>query len=120
MIRKSALVCVCLLASIAGAASAEPKQPPAPARAYIETSYLIAPKTAGAFQLTRSKYNPAAKSAGAGFHYAMATHPELVIDVFVYPAGRHDATTALADGLAAFRHDLASAVTEGTYSRLDD
>jgi hypothetical protein len=120
MIRKSALVSACLLALVAGTVSAKPKQPPAPARAYIETSYLTAPRTAGAFQLTRSKYDPAAKSAGAGFHYAMTAHPELVIDVFVYPAGRHDTATALADGLAAFRRDMASAVTEGTYSRLDE
>lgn len=124
MVRKSTLVSVCLLALVvalvAGAASAKSKQPPAPARAYIETSYLIAPKTAGAFQLTSSKYDPAAKSAGAGFHYAMPSHPELVIDVFVYPAGRRDTATALADGLAAFRRDMASAVAKGTYSRLDE
>lgn len=120
MIRKPALVSVCLLALVAGTAPAKPKQPPAPARAYIETSYLVAPKTADVFQLTRSKYEPAAKAAGAGFHYAMTTHPELVIDVFVYPAGRRDPATALAEGLAAFRRDMASAVTKGTYARLDE
>lgn len=122
MIRDRALLSACLLVLVlvADVASAKPKRVPAPARAYIETSYLIAPKTAGEFRLTRSKYDPAAKSAGAGFHYAMAEHPEVAIDVFVYPAGRQEPAKALEEGMAAFRRDLAAAVTQGTYSRLDE
>ncbi|WP_369980856.1 hypothetical protein [Xanthomonas bundabergensis] len=120
MLRCCSLLSVCLLALAPVAASAKPKQSPAPSRPYIETSYVIAPKTVGAFTLTRSKYDPAAKLAGAGFHYAMDDHPELAIDVFVYPIGRQDPARALDDGLVAFRRDLSSAVTHGTYSRLDE
>lgn len=122
MIRERALLSACLLVLVlvADPAFAKPKRPPAPARAYVETSYLIAPKTAGAFRLARSKYDPAAKAAGAGFHYAMAEHPDVAIDVFVYPAGRQEPAKAMEEGLAAFRRDLAAAVTQGTYSRLDE
>lgn len=120
MLRCCSLLSACLLALAPAAASAKPKQTPAPSRPYIETSYVIAPKAVGAFTLTRSKYDPAAKLAGAGFHYALADHPELAIDVFVYPTGRQDPAVALDAGLVAFRRDLASAVTQGTYARLDE
>lgn len=120
MFRCRALLSACLLVMVSGAASAKAKEPPAASRAYVESSYVIAPKAVDGFSLTRSKYDPAAKLAGAAFHYAMEDQPDLVIDVFVYPAGRLDPATALDDGLVAFRRDLASAVTQGTYSRLDE
>lgn len=116
MFRCRSLLFACLLVVFASAAPAKPKAPPA--RAYVETSYLVAPKTVGDFALIRSKYDPAAKLAGAGFHYALADQPALVIDVFVYPAGRLDPAKAIADGMVAFRADLAAAVSQGAYTQL--
>ncbi|KIQ25880.1 hypothetical protein RT95_13580 [Xanthomonas campestris] len=50
----------------------------------------------------------------------MSGQPDLSIDVFVYPLGQRDQTQAIAEGMAAFRKDLASAMTQGSYSRLDE
>lgn len=110
----------CMLGVAPVAVSAASDEPPASSRAYIETSYLAAPRSVGPFTLTRSSYNPAAKVSGAGFHYAMAEHPELNIDVFVYPAGQRAQAEAIEHGMIAFRKDLAAARTQGSYSRLDE
>nr|WP_236494185.1 hypothetical protein [Xanthomonas phaseoli] len=110
----------CMLGAAPVALSATPDGPPASSRAYIETSYLAAPRNVGPFTLARSSYNPAAKVSGAGFHYAMAEHPELNIDVFVYPAGQRAQAEAIEHGMIAFREDLAAARKQGTYSRLDE
>ncbi|KOR40194.1 hypothetical protein ADT25_20275 [Xanthomonas oryzae] len=50
----------------------------------------------------------------------MAEHPELHIDVFVYPAGQRAQAEAIEHGMSAFRKGLAAARTQHTYSRLDE
>nr|WP_229690425.1 hypothetical protein [Xanthomonas oryzae] len=50
----------------------------------------------------------------------MTEHPELNIDVFVYPAGQRAQAEAIEHGMSAFRKDLAAARTQGTCSRLDE
>ncbi|MEB1549902.1 hypothetical protein VDQ94_13550 [Xanthomonas campestris pv. campestris] len=120
MFRDCLLFCVYLLSAVPATLLAKPKEAPTSPRAYIETSYLIAPRTVGPFSLARRAYTPDAKAAGAAFHYAMSGQPDLSIDVFVYPLGQRDQTQAIAEGMAAFRKDLASAVTQGSYSRLDE
>ncbi|MDC8745328.1 hypothetical protein NY751_04335 [Xanthomonas campestris] len=120
MFRNCLLLCVYLLSAVPATLLAKPKEAPTSPRAYIETSYLIAPRTVGPFSLARRAYDPDAKAAGAAFHYAMPGQPDLSIDVFVYPLGQRDQTQAIAEGMAAFRKDLASAVTQGSYSRLDE
>lgn len=115
-----ALILACMLGVAPVALSATPDEAAASSRAYIETSYLAAPRNVGPFTLARSSYNPAAKVSGAGFHYAMAGHPELNIDVFVYPAGQRAQAEAIEHGMLAFRKDLDAARTQGTYSRLDE
>ncbi|MBB4756649.1 hypothetical protein FHT12_000419 [Xanthomonas campestris] len=120
MVGCRALLLVCMLGVAPGALSAAPDEAPASSRAYIETSYLAAPRSVGPFTLARSSYNPAAKVSGAAFHYTMAEHPELNIDVFVYPAGQRDQAEAIEYGMVAFRKDLAAARAQGSYSRLDE
>ncbi|QBG95706.1 hypothetical protein EYC55_09770 [Xanthomonas oryzae] len=50
----------------------------------------------------------------------MTEHPELNIDVFVYPAGQRAQAEAIEHGMSAVRKDLAAARTQGTCSRLDE
>ncbi|WP_238151814.1 MULTISPECIES: hypothetical protein [Xanthomonas] len=120
MVGYRVLFSVCLLGLAPAALPAAAENAGASSRAYIETSYLAAPRNIGPFRLARSSYNPAAKVSGAGFHYTMADHSELNIDVFVYPAGQRDQAEAIKHGMAAFRQDLSAARTQGTYSRLDE
>nr|WP_233492633.1 hypothetical protein [Xanthomonas oryzae] len=54
----------CTLGMAPVALSATPDAPSASSRAYIETSYLAAPRNVGPFTLARSSYNPAAKISG--------------------------------------------------------
>ncbi|MFC6842008.1 hypothetical protein [Xanthomonas theicola] len=67
MFRSCSPLCAGLLSMATGAVSAKPKQASAPSRAYVDTSYPIAPKAVGDCALTRRNHDPAAKLAGAGF-----------------------------------------------------
>ncbi|WP_282278366.1 hypothetical protein [Stenotrophomonas sp. PS02297] len=87
-------------------------------RAYIETSYLIAPVQVGDFELEGSSFDPGRKYAGAGFRYALKDHQEIRFDVYVYPAGLMAQEQAVRDGMEAFRHDLRLAGEQGTYTQL--
>jgi hypothetical protein len=88
------------------------------ARAYVERSYLIAPKQVSDFVFEGVRYNPDAKHSGAGFRYKVDGHQETRIDVYVYPAGRMDHATALDDGMQAYRADIDTAVKAGQYTDL--
>ncbi|XQA67534.1 hypothetical protein ACM9XC_09485 [Xanthomonas sacchari] len=122
--RASSFACLLwpILATCAAPAAAAAAAPPAatPARPFVEISYVVAPDTVGDFSLRSSKYDPAAKAAGAGFLYVLKDHPELTINVFVYPAGQKESARAIADGMAGFRADLAAAVSGGTYAELHE
>ncbi|MEG1679600.1 MAG: hypothetical protein RR326_05860 [Stenotrophomonas sp.] len=109
--------CVVLLAASLPALAAK-KQPAT--RAYVETSYLIAPRQIGDFELEGSSYDPGQKYSGAGFRYALKDHQEIRFDVYVYPAGRMQQATAVELGMKAFRDDLKQAVNQGSYTKLQE
>lgn len=109
--------CALLLAASLPAIAAK-KQPAA--RPYVETSYLIAPRQVGDFELEGSSYDPDQKYSGAGFRYALKDHQEIRFDVYVYPAGRMPQAAAVEDGMKAFRYDLKQAVDQGSYTRLQE
>ena len=87
-------------------------------RAYVETSYLIAPRRVGDFTLEGVQYDKSLKYSGAGFRYVLDGHQETRIDVYVYPAGKMSQGTAMSQGMAAFRADLGRAVDAKSYTNL--
>lgn len=87
-------------------------------RAYVETSYLIAPRRVGDFVLDGSQYDENQKYSGVGFRYVADGHQETRIDVYVYPAGRMGQATALTEGMKAFRADLTRAVDAKAYTNM--
>lgn len=107
--------CALLLAASLPALAAKEKPTDRP---YVETSYLTAPRQVGDFELEGTSYDPDQKYAGAGFRYALKDHQEIRFDVYVYPAGRMQQTTAVETGMKAFRDDLKRAVTDGSYTQL--
>lgn len=107
-----------LVSLVSPVSAKESKARTAEPRAYVETSHLIAPRNVGDFVLESSRYDDDAKYSGAGFRYVADGHPETRIDVYVYPAGRMSPTIALAQGMDAFRTDLASAVEARRYAKL--
>lgn len=116
------LLPLALVAAFAsGAAPAAPRDTPVDAeaqRAYIEASYLIAPRKLGRFTLENASFDPANKYAGAGFRYLADGHQETRIDVYVYPAGRMPAAQALQHGLDLFEQDMRTAAEAGVYANV--
>lgn len=110
------LVVICM----PGTAIGKKKDAPADARPYVETSYLIAPKQVGDFELQGSSFDPGQKFDGAGFRYALKDHQETRVDIYVYPAGRLGQTEAIDSGIRDFRASMKYAAEHGTYSRLQE
>lgn len=108
-----------VLLSLAAVATAAAKAPAAP-QAYVDTSYVVAPHEAGGFTLEHSSYDPGRRLSGASFQYRLAEHPDVVVSVYVYAAGRMAPDDALATGMQAFRTDLQHAVDAGTYAQLEE
>lgn len=100
------------------ALAANKEKQPAAERAYVETSYLLAPRKVGEFTLDGVHYDGARKYAGADFRYIVEGHQEIRVDVYVYPAGRMDSSTAMTKGMEAFRADMKLAVDAKAYSDL--
>lgn len=119
MVRPGLLLSLCLLAFGPAPALASPP-PVAETRAYVESSYVIAPYQVEDFTLVRSSYNPDDRLAGAGFSYRSDLHPEAAISVFVYPAGRLDPQVAVDRGIQALQADLRQAVASGIYAQLQE
>lgn len=88
------------------------------ARAFIEASYVIAPREIEGFTLVASKFDPGNKYTGPTFNYRSDFDPDVHIDVFVYPAGRMDQATAMDNGITAFQQDIGRAVDAAVYSAL--
>jgi hypothetical protein len=121
MSRPYLLLSVCVLISamsVPASAGNKDKQAAATARPYVETSYLVAPRQVGEFELEGSSFDPKQKFSGAGFRYAVKGHQEIRIDIYVYPAGRMSQNAAMESGVKGFRDGLALAVEQGTYSQL--
>ena len=96
----------------------ESSTPQTQKRAYVETSYLIAPRKVGDFVLEGAQYDKSQKYSGTGFRYVLEGHQETRFDVYVYPAGKMSQATAMTQGMAAFRADLDRAVDAKAYTNL--
>lgn len=110
------LVVICVPCTAIG----KKKDAPAEARPYVETSYLIAPRQVGDFELQGSSFDPGQKFDGAGFRYALKDHQETRVDIYVYPAGRMSPAEAIDSGIRDFRASMKYAAEHDTYSRLQE
>jgi len=86
---------VFVLLPLAAVATAAAEAPAAP-QAYVDTRYVVAPHAAGGFTLERSSYDPDKRLAGASFLYRLKEQPDVVVNVYVYAAGRMAPDDALA------------------------
>lgn len=87
-------------------------------RGFIEKSLLLAPESIGQFRLAGARDYPGDPGSGVGFRYQHEAFPEVRIDVFVYPVGRVDRDTAVAQGIAEVRASVENAVEQGGYGDL--
>ena len=88
-------------------------------RPFIEQSLIAAPKRIGEFELEGHRYDPDNKSAGVAFRYRLPAHPELRIDLFVYPAGQMPEQEAVKAGMEPFLATLEEAVRQQYYDRFE-
>lgn len=119
---RSALILFAMALAIAlpaHAGKAGKKAADAPARPFIETSYLIAPERVGDFVLEGASYDDKNKFAGAGFRYALKDHQETRFDVYVYPVGRAPQAQAIASGMADFKASIEQARQGGIYKDVE-
>ena len=86
---------VFVLLPLAAVATAAAEAPAAP-QAYVDTRYVVAPHAAGGFTLERSSYDPDKRLAGASFLYRLKEQPDVVVNVYMYAAGRMAPDDALA------------------------
>lgn len=108
-----------LITGVPAIAEARDKAPSqAEARAFIEQTRIAAPKRVGEFVLDETEYDAKHKGAGAALRYALPEHPELRIDMFVYPAGEMPPGTAMQQGMAEFQDTFEAAVKAGFYRDL--
>lgn len=116
--RFPALSAALLTLALAGPVALAAEDAAQSTRAYVETSYLIAPKRIGEFTLVQTRFDPDNKYAGPGFRYQAESHPDFRVDVYVYPAGRMGQAEAMSTGMEAFRSQLDQAVAAEMYSDL--
>ena len=99
------------LGAIAGPSPAKEAKTP-----FIARSLVLAPRAVGDYRLADHGYDPANRFAGVRLRYFGSRHPTVPIDVFVYPAGRMDATDALDAEEKELRDALGLAAKAGYYS----
>jgi hypothetical protein len=85
---------------------------------FIAETRIVAPRRVGDFALEQTRYDDKTKYAGVALRYAHADHPEIRIDLFVYPAGDIPVERALKTELKDFRESLQSGVKLGYFSDL--
>lgn len=111
-----AIAATLTLAACAGAPSRPATTAPDEERPFIERSLVLAPERAGQFSLVRVYDFEGRPDAGVGLRYQHADVPEMLLDVFVYPAGRLPRDRALDLGMESTRADLSGTVAQGAYS----
>ncbi|MEG2806280.1 hypothetical protein [Stenotrophomonas sp.] len=119
MVRSTLLLSLCLVAFAPGVALAKAK-PAEPERAYIETSYVTAPRAVDDFALERNYYDPTNKLAGASFGYRSRVSPQATATVFVYPTGRMEPAEAVDAGMRSLHAELKQAEAAGIYTGLQE
>lgn len=85
---------------------------------FIAETRIVAPRRVGDFALEQTRYDDKNKYAGVALRYAHADHPEIRIDLFVYPAGDIPVERALKSELKNLRESLQSGVKLGYFSDL--
>lgn len=85
---------------------------------FIAETRIVAPRRVGDFALEQTRYDDKNKHAGVALRYAHADHPEIRIDLFVYPAGDIPIERALESELKHLRESLQSGVKLGYFSDL--
>jgi hypothetical protein len=92
--------------------------PAAGARPFIERSLVLAPEQAGEFALQKANDYPGQPQSGVGLRYVHPDFPEVRLDLFVYPAGRLDRDTVVADAMTGLRASIEDAAKQGAYTDL--
>ncbi|HET7844526.1 MAG TPA: hypothetical protein VFL14_10275, partial [Xanthomonadales bacterium] len=87
-------------------------------RDYIEESRVIYPKKTAHFTLTEAKFDKKFIGAGVGLNYAHAKHPDVRVDLFVYPAGAMPEEAAVEAGFADMKQSIEYAQKMGQYGNV--
>lgn len=113
--RRTCLALALLLAAPFAAGEGAHEGAPRP---FIEQSLVLAPENAGDWRLARANDYPGNPGAGVALNYVHAGHPDVRLDLFVYPIGRlgpAEAERALAGEIDVVRQQLQQMAADGRY-----
>lgn len=115
------LACSCFVLLVATSSATEAPSPPPdhqavkpPSQPFIIEARVFHPKKVGDWRFKSAKIYPDV-SNGLNLRYVAKKHPELTVDVFVYPAGLMPMEQAIQDGGDAFQASFVLAELEGHY-----
>lgn len=103
-----ALMSPAAIAAKAGDADAA-KQP------FIERTFVVAPRRVGDFTVETVKFDQRDKYSGVSIRYQHPEHPQIRLDLFVYPIGKGDVEKILDIGMQGFVASMKPAVDAGYY-----
>ena len=87
-------------------------------RAWIEESRVIYPKKTEHFVLGEVSFDKKQVAVGVGLHYKHADHPDVGIDLFIYPAGAMPEAYAVKTGFDDMKDSIKLAEQYGRYENV--
>jgi hypothetical protein len=119
ILRRTRLMMVLAAAVMAPAApsaiAAKAGDAKATEKPFIERTYVAIPRQVGEFSAEQVKYDPRERYSGVSIRYSHPAHPQIRLDLFVYPIGKGDVEEILDAGMKGFVASMKPAVDAGYY-----
>lgn len=82
---------------------------------FIERTYVAIPRRVGDFTVEQVKFDPRDTYSGVSIRYSHPAHPQIRLDLFVYPIGKGDVEEILDAGMKGFVASMKPAADAGYY-----
>ncbi len=114
--RLAMLLAAAGMASVAPAAiAAKAGDAKAAEKPFIERTFVAIPRRAGDFTAETVKFDERDRFSGVSIRYSHPAHPQIRLDLFVYPIGKGDVEKILDGGMKGFVASMKPAIDAGYY-----